>query len=435
MKRTRALTVATALILGVTACGTGGAGGGQSKKASEKLPPGQKVSGEITFWHAYSAGGTEVKQLETKVIPAFEKEHPGTKVKPVTVQYDKLHQKLVTAAAGESLPDVVRSDVVWVPELAKLGVLVPLSDALPDFKKLGDQTYDGALATNAYKGKHYGLPLDTNTKVMLYNEQAFKKAGVKSPPKTFDDLRAAAPKFAARDTFAVAEADAAGWNVLPYIWSNGGEMTNKEITKSDGYLNGKKSVEAVQLLADLYKEKALPKLLFGNKGGAAGATPAPEGLAKGKYGLIYDGPWTYEPMEKQFPKFKMQGAPFPSSDAGSISVVGGENVVVTSGSKNKKLAAEFSRFMLSPKAQMLMAETGQISVLKSLSDEMTKLKPHYGTYMKQLETARARPATPSWTKIDDILRKQVQVAIRGDVSVKKALDKAVEQIDPLLAKD
>jgi multiple sugar transport system substrate-binding protein len=140
-------------------------------------------------------------------------------------------------------------------------------------------------------------------------------------------------------------------------------------------------------------------------------------------------------MAQQYPKFKMQAAPFPSSDAGSVSVVGGENVVVTSESKNKKLAAEFTRFLVSPKAQMLMAETGQISVLKSLSDEMTKLKPYYGPYMKQLETARPRPATPSWTKIDDILRKQVQFAVRGDVPVKKALDKAVEQIDPLLARD
>ena len=34
-----------------------------------------------------------------RLIPAFEKAHPGVKVKPVTVQYDQLHQKLVTAAA------------------------------------------------------------------------------------------------------------------------------------------------------------------------------------------------------------------------------------------------------------------------------------------------------------------------------------------------
>jgi multiple sugar transport system substrate-binding protein len=81
---------------------------------------------------------------------------------------------------------VVRSDIIWVPELAKLGVLVPLTDALPDFTDLAGKTFEGPLATNVYKGKHYGLPLDTNTKVMLYNQAALQNAGV-TVPKTLDE--------------------------------------------------------------------------------------------------------------------------------------------------------------------------------------------------------------------------------------------------------
>ena len=109
MRRTRTLLAACGTALALTACGTGGGGGGG---ATEELAPDQEVEGEITFWHAYGEGGPEVKTLEEEVIPAFEKEHPGAKVKAVTVQYDQLHQKLVTAAAGEALPDVVRSDII-----------------------------------------------------------------------------------------------------------------------------------------------------------------------------------------------------------------------------------------------------------------------------------------------------------------------------------
>jgi len=428
MKRTFAASVLTALAVTLAACGTGG--GGAETTAVEKLPAaGQPVSGEITFWHSYSAGGTEVKQLEKKVIPAFEKAHPGTNVKPVTVQYDQMHQKLVTAAAGSSLPDVVRSDIIWVPELAKLGVLVPLSDALPDFDDLAGKTFEGPLATNVYKGKHYGLPLDTNTKVMLYNPAALQAAGV-TAPKTLDELRAAAPKLAAQGKYILAEGDTGGWNVLPYIWSNGGEMTDKDVTKANGFLNGEKSVEAIQLLADLYKQKGLPKLVLGGGGG----TPTAEGLAKGTYATIVDGPWTYPPIQKQFPSFKMQAAPFPAGSAGSINVVGGEDIVITTASKNKALAAEFTRFMLGEEAQLMMAETGQLSVLRSLGPKMSEIEPYYAPYLTALETARPRPPTPSWTKIDDILRKQVQLAIRGDVPVQKAMDDAVAQIDPLLAR-
>ena len=37
----------------------------------------------ITFWDAYSSDGPEVKRLEKVLIPQFEKEHPGIKVKDV----------------------------------------------------------------------------------------------------------------------------------------------------------------------------------------------------------------------------------------------------------------------------------------------------------------------------------------------------------------
>ncbi len=123
----------------------------------------------ITFWDAYSTGGAEVQHLEKVIIPAFEKSHPGIVVKDMTIPYDSLHQKLVTAVAGGQLPDLVRSDIIWVPELANLGVLAPLDQDLPDFKCLSARVFPGPLATNYWKGHYYGLPLDTNTRIWVYN--------------------------------------------------------------------------------------------------------------------------------------------------------------------------------------------------------------------------------------------------------------------------
>lgn len=424
ISRTPLAVLGTTLLL--AGCGTGG--GGSVEQSTEELDRDAKVEGEITFWHAYSEGGPEVETLEETVIPAFEKANPGATVKPVTVQYDQLHQKLVTAAAGEALPDVVRSDIIWVPELADLGVLVPLDQAMPDFDELAGQTYDGSLATNKWQDSYYGLPLTTNTKVMLYNEDALSSAGVEEPPATFDDLREAAPALAEEGTFVLAEADAAGWQVLPYIWSNGGDITDEEITTADGYLNGEKSVEAIELLVDLHEAGGLPKLILGGGGG----TNTFEGLAKGMYATIIDGPWAFPIIEGQFKDFEMQTAPMPHGDGESTSVVGGENLVMTQASENKELAAAFVRHMLSEESQLAMAEAGQISVLKDLADEMVEIEPSYEEYMTQLETARPRPPTPAWTKIDEIIRKQVQLAIRGDMSAQEAMDQAVEQIDPLL---
>ena len=122
----------------------------------------------ITFWDAYSTGGAEVQHLEKIIIPAFEKSHPGIVVKDLTVPYDDLHTKLVTAVAGAQLPDLVRSDIIWVPELANLGVLAPLDKDMPDFKAYAakvvsgparDQLLEGSLlrAAARHEYAHLGL--------------------------------------------------------------------------------------------------------------------------------------------------------------------------------------------------------------------------------------------------------------------------------------
>ena len=108
---------------------------------------GQK-SVTITFWNAYSSDGPEVQHINKVIIPAFEKSHPGIKVQDVPIPYDDLHQKLVTAVAGGQLPDLVRSDIIWVPELANLGVLDPLDKDMPDFKQYSSKAFGGPLATN-----------------------------------------------------------------------------------------------------------------------------------------------------------------------------------------------------------------------------------------------------------------------------------------------
>ncbi|MEU6081678.1 extracellular solute-binding protein [Streptomyces sp. NPDC047108] len=386
-----------------------------------------KAEGTITFWHSYSADSPEVKTLREKVIPDFEAQHPRTKVKDVSIPYEQLHQKVITSAAGGTLPDVLRSDIVWVPEFAKLGLIEDMKALLPDFDKIAAKTYPGPLETNKYRDTYWGVPLDTNTRVMLYNSDALKKAGLKTPPKTFKDMRSYADKLSAKGVKLFADDNLTGWNVAPWIWSAGGEITDKDHKKATGYLNSPASVRGVQLLQDLYDKKQIPKLIVGSRG----SKPLPQGLAKGDYATLMDGPWLYPVIKKQYPGFAMKAAPVPAGPGGSISVVGGENVVVTKSSENKKLAAEFTRYLLSPKAQKTMAEVGQMSVLKDV--DMAAIDPVYKSYAEQLKTARPRTPVANWPKIDDLLKKKLQTTFTNHGDVKKALDEAAAEIDALLA--
>ncbi len=418
---TAAAAVATLTLFGCAAGVAKSTGGIGEPSATD-------ISGTVTFWHAYSADSPEVKTLEEVIIPGFEKKYPKVTIKDVAVPYDNLHQKLVTAVAGDQLPDLVRADIGWVPELANLGVLVPLSDDMSDFKALAATTYDGSLATNKWKDKYYGLPLDTNTRVLLYNQDVLTKAGV-AVPATVNELIKAAPALKAAGAFAFADNGAGGWNMLPWIWSAGGDITNPEVTKASGFLNSDASIAGVQNLVTLEQSGYLPDIILGGSGGLATS----DGLASGKYATILDGPWMYPIFASQYPAFTLTAAPVPSGPGGSISVVGGEDVVLTTSSTNKAAAAEFMRYLLSKESQLAMAKVGQMPVLKDVGSSLTQINAYFAPFSEQLKTAKPRPVTPAWSQIDTILQTEIRAAITRDKTVKQALNDAATQADALLA--
>jgi multiple sugar transport system substrate-binding protein len=389
---------------------------------------GSQKSTTITFWNAYSSDGPEVKRLDKIVIPYFEKLHPGIVVKDVPIPYDDLHQKLVTAVAGGQLPDVVRSDIIWVPELANLGVLAPLDKTLPDFKSIAAKTYPGPLATNYWKGHYYGLPLDTNTRTFNYSPAALQAAGLSAPPKTFAQLKADAAIAKSKGLYLYAEGGTSGWNLLPWIWSAGGSLTNSTFTKATGYLNSPKSVAGIQMLVDLYKAGEMPDIILGGNGGLG----TYDGINQGKYVATLDGPWMFAIFGAAFKNTQIAGTTIPAGPGGSVSVVGGEDIVMTKATKNAAAAAEFMRFMVRPWAQNEMARAGQMPVLKSLTNQLVKIHPYYSLYVKQIANARPRTPTPKWPQIDQVLQTELAKAFKGDETVQQALDNAAHQIDALL---
>jgi multiple sugar transport system substrate-binding protein len=386
---------------------------------------GPKVT--ITFWHSYSADSEE-PTLDKVLIPAFEKQYPNVTVKEVDFSHDDLYQKLLTGSAAGELPDVVRSDIAWTPTFAKSGIFAPLDTDMSDFKSLADQTFPGNLSTNLYQGHYYGLPLDTNTRVMLSNMQAFAAAGITSAPKTFADMLADAPKLKAKGIYLYGDGGTGGWNVLPWIWSAGGSLTNDDNTTATGYINSAASVSAVQMLTTLYKEGAIPSIMLGAQGGLGTS----DGVPKGKYAMTLDGPWMNPIWAGSYPNFKFEQDLVPAGPGGSISVVGGEDINMVASTKNKQAVEEFISYMLSSDAQLAMTKVGQLSVRKDLQSQLTAIQPYYGTFLQQLATAKARTPVPNYPQIDQIVTTQVANAMSGKETPQKAMDEAAAQIDPLL---
>ncbi len=386
----------------------------------------------ITFWHTYSETSPENDTLVNTLIPMFEAEHPNIHVESAPYPYDDFRQALLTAAAAGEGPDLVRLDIIWSPEFAAQGFLTNLSDTMPDFQTFADADFPGPLSTNVYDGAYYGLPLDTNTRVFIYNPALYAEAGIDAPPETIDDLRAQCDKVAAlgSDHFLFSDNGTGGWNLLPWIWSFGGDITSPDFTTADGYVNGEQSVAAIQFLHDMIADGCFSDGYLGS------GIDTWAGYFGGTIASMLEGPWLYPTADSQYPDFELSATLMPAGDGGHVSVVGGENVVIFANSAHPEEAMEFLRFTQSADYQLAMSKVGQLTVLSSLLDDPYFTDhPYYGTFLEQLQTAKARTPVPNYNEIESTLSDAAQLALRGDMTAQEAMDAAAEEIDALLAQN
>lgn len=441
IKKLLALSVAAMMTFTLSACGEKAASNPEPAQTtppkadtapaetpkSTETPPAEPVT--INFWHHYSAQSKENETLTKVLIPKFEEENPGYKVNAVSHEWADLHDKILVSASSDTLPDVARLDIAWVPEFQKMDILIPLDQEMSDFGTVSGNLLESAMSTAKIKDHYYALALNTNSKIIFYNEEAFKEAGLE-PPKTMDDFVNAVKKLSGKNkdgqqVWGLDEPALSGWNVLPYIWSYGGSITDENYTKADGYVNSEATVKAVKMLADMYKNKEFT-------GFNSGDIPMTDGFGTGRYMMLLEGPWKTAEMAGGYPDFKYGTCEMPAGDGGSISVLGGEDIAMFK-TANKEGAWKFMQFMTSEFAEVEMAKCGQIPVNKTALENDAVKNADFAPFLDAIQTAKARPPVASWSEIDNELTNAMTSIIKDGADAQKTLDDLAAKMDKLLA--
>ncbi|WP_058303885.1 extracellular solute-binding protein [Gorillibacterium timonense] len=435
--------MAAVLAVGMSACGSGKEGASDSGSTDSASPAassapaadGKRVT--IEYWHTYS--DAEEKVLIEQIKPLFEKQNPGIELKLTRMPYENLKQQVITGVAGDAAPDLMRMDIVWVPEFANMGALLDVSK-MDGFAELKPKLFEAPLATTYLKNDsgegYYGLPVNTNTKVAIYNKSILDLIGKTEVPKTMAELEeyAKLAKEKGKATGGITIGGNYPWANIPYFYSLGGKFTNDDYTKADGYLNSPESVKALETFIRWNKEGLISPPILG------GEPSAWDGLKNNDYLMIDDGPWFYSLlMAEQEGGFKpleqtVRGL-IPAGDGGSRSVIGGEDLVIFSSSKHPKEAWTFAKWMLQPEPQKIMATLGLIPAnMDAANDPKVMENPFIKEYVEQMKTAVPRTPVPQFGEMDSIIALAFEKAMRGEMEPKAALDDAAKQIDALLAK-
>ncbi|WP_208114906.1 ABC transporter substrate-binding protein [Roseateles toxinivorans] len=138
-------------------------------------------------------GGGARHQATLKAIAAFERKNPGVKIKAEYMGFNGYLERLTTQIAGGSEPDVMQINWAWMAMFSKRGN--GFTD-LNQYKQVLalDQFSAEDLAMGTVAGRLNALPVSYSARVLLWNEAAFKRAGVPLPT-TWDELFATGKQF------------------------------------------------------------------------------------------------------------------------------------------------------------------------------------------------------------------------------------------------
>lgn len=370
----------------------------------------------ITFWHTY--GDAETPVLNDVIIPMFEAANPDIKVDAVRQSGD-FNQMLVAALGTGVVPDVARVDITKTSAYAKLGGIVAI-DGFDGFAALKDAVLDGPLSTNLWNGHYYGLPLNTNCKAAVVNLEQMKALGFDGAPATMEEFIATC-KEKAPGEYKLNVSGLGDWDMYTYFWLFGGVLTDEGFTKASGYLDSAQSVAAITAIKQMHDDGVFTIR------DVDGTPDAWDGI-NSQYAMFFEGPW-YPFSDTIVP------ALIPTVNGKTTSVVGGENIVIFSGSTKQEAAFKFVQFMLTEEVQLKLLEVGVIPTLKSCADsDAVKNNPKWSVYMQQLKTAQSRIPTPQASTVEQLWTDAMTMIFVEGADVQATLTSTATQIDAELAK-
>lgn len=123
------------------------------------------------------------------LMPAFTA-RTGIPVEVQSVPYTSAHEKLLTAHAGDALPDVLMLPNGWVAEFAMIGALAPVPDP-----RLTADMFPGILDTVRAKGAYRAVPWSVAPFAQFYRRDLLARAGYEAPPLRWEEWRAAGQRL------------------------------------------------------------------------------------------------------------------------------------------------------------------------------------------------------------------------------------------------
>ena len=367
----------------------------------------------LQFWEGHSV---QEETATVRMIEAFEKANPNIKIQRTKVSFGGNFEKITTAVASGTAPDV---SPIWSGFLTQFAA----SGSLLDLNKHGAANIKSSIYPSAweyvqYKDGVYGVPYAQDPRMIVYNLEAFKEAGLEKGPATLDELYASAKALSKKSGnvvdrygLAVGDQDNLIYFYVSLLYAHGGQIFNADETEVA--FSNDAGVKAAAYIGKLSKEGLI-------------STNVPQdgmrrGLLTGRFGMIFDGPWIfYSAANLGQPAQPFDIVPFPSATpggpSGTVASIGAYTAFAST--KHPQEAAKFVMFMASPEAQqyriqVLKPGVSPAVVNEPFAKETFQKLPALAKTQELSANVKIYPVQAKWTKVVDALRPALEAISSG----------------------
>lgn len=301
------------------------------------------------------------------LIDEFNRSQNKVYVRAVPIGYNASMEKLLTAIAGGSPPDICGIDNTIMGQLVAQGCFTPLEDRMAKNPYLQKECFlDYCWNGVAIDGHVWGVPTTTDTYCLLWNKNLFRRAGLdpERPPQTLDELQKFAAKLTIQDKHGIQQVGFLPWQPwdMSPMWGLffGGQWYDDKTrlvtcANDPGILKmfyWQRSF-ARDPKAARHPEYAIdPERIQSFQKGFGAYMSASNPFYSGKIAMIAEGEWQATFIPKYAPDLDWGVAPLPMPEGQEPMAYGGAAVTdcIPRGCKNPDAAWAFFEWFYSPRS-------------------------------------------------------------------------------------
>ena len=379
----------------------------------------------LSFW-VLGGEGSAVRLL----VKAFEQENPDVRVIVQQIPWSAAHEKLLTAYAGDAMPDVFEIGNTWVSEFEALGAVESLTLSARE----KEDFFSGILDSSTVQGRLMAKPWYIDTRLLFYRRDLLSRAGFDAPPTTWSEWVLMMETLRDRDAGLIKAliAPLGEWQ-LPVIL---GLQSGATLLDAEGCFGRFQSASfrvAFHVYIELY-DKGLAPLM-----GDAQMTSLYQDFAAGRIAFYVTGPWNIGEFHRRLPpslESLWATAVMPGPTGPGASLAGGSSLAVSASSRQKDKALALVEFMTRTKSLLTLYQmTGDLPPKRSVwSDPILSASPPLEAFRRQLDHVIATPKVPEWEQIASKIILYAERSARHEMTEEAALLALDHDVDRLLSK-